>query len=134
MPGPNYVLDKGFGFSAACPAWYVVTQTGKETAAVAGSLGADPLGICQENLLAGDAAIVAGKRKADVRMMGISRVVVDAAYALGTYVRAAADGRVTALAAATANQTIVGRLMYASAAANDQVDCWLMIGTKHTVP
>lgn len=132
MPGPNFVLDKGYVPTAAVRQFRCVTaSTTKEKCTEAASAGALVLGIAQEEATAGDAT---NERVINIRLMGISRAIADAAYSIGTRVRTAADGRVTALAAATANQPQVGVLTTASTAANDHVDVLLTPGVNITVP
>ena len=73
--GPNYVLDKGFYPSAAVAQFTAVVLTGTETVAPATSAGGPVLGVCQDTISAADAT---NGRAADVRIMGISRMVCGA--------------------------------------------------------
>lgn len=120
--GPNEVLDKGFVVDSAVPWYYAVKQSDVEHVTVTTAAGDPVIGICQEEV---DATDVARGRVVRVRVMGVSRGVADAAYPIGTRVRAAADGRLTALAATTPNQNQVGVLLTASSAADDWVDVLL---------
>lgn len=129
MPGPNMVLDKGLKATAAIKQFYccILDTTTKEQVSPTSSLGGQVVGVCQEEITT---AFATRGRVGNIRIMGISRVVADAAYPIGTRVRTAADGRVTALAATTANQNQVGILTTATGAANDQADCILTPGVQ----
>lgn len=131
MPGPNFVLDKGYQPTGAVTQFKVVVRstTNKEQCAQATVLGGAALGICQDDVTAARAAV---GRVADIRIMGISRAIADAAIGIGVPVRAAADGRVTALAVTTANQELVGITQTASGAANDQIDILLTPGVTRS--
>lgn len=130
MPGPNFVLDKGYTCLAAVRRFRVVfATTTREQVREANAAGGIPLGVCQEEISADDAT---RGRVANIRIMGISRCVADAAIPIDTYVRAAADGRVTTLAAVTQNQNVVGRTTTASAAAGDHIDVILMPGVTRS--
>lgn len=132
MPGPNYILDKGYQPTGAVRKFRAVVRstTNKEQCAEAAALGAQVLGICQEEIPAGDAA---KGRVADIRIAGASRCIAGAVMAtLDIPVRVDAQGRVVPLAAATANQNQVGILQTAAAAIGDHVDVFLTPGVKTT--
>jgi len=131
MPGPNFGLDKGYQPTAAVRQFRAVVRstTNKEQCAEATVAGALPLGVCQEEITTADAAV---GRVADIRIQGISRCIADAAIVIGAKVRVAADGRVTAVAAATANQNQLGITQTAAAAANDHIDVLLTPGVSVT--
>lgn len=123
--GPKVILDESVIADTAISRYYAVRQTATERGAVANTAGQLVLGIAQE---AADATDVSNGRVIRVRTMGVTRAVVDAAYPIQTKLRVAADGRLTALAAATANQNVVGIVRTPSTAANDWVDVFLTIG------
>ena len=128
MPGPNFVLDKGFIIDAASNQFKcqkVVTAT-KEHATEAGA-GEFAVGVLQETVSAADAT--AG-RVCDIRIMGISRCIASAAIAIGDRVVVAATGKVATAAATTAKQAQVGIAMTAAAANNDHLDVLLTPGVQ----
>ncbi|MEO7397672.1 MAG: capsid cement protein [Ilumatobacteraceae bacterium] len=129
MPGPNMVLDKGYIPTTATRQFRVVVAGAKERCAEASAAGAIPLGVCQEEIAAADVAVDV-ERVAQIRLAGISRCIADAALGIGVRVRVDAQGRVTALAAATLNQNVVGITTTASAAAGDHIDVLLAIGSS----
>lgn len=132
MPGPNFILDKGYQPTGAVRKFRVVTRstTNKEQCAEATVLGAQPLGVCQEEISAADAT---KGRVADIRVAGASRCIAGAVMAtLDIPVRVDAQGRVVPLAAATANQNVVGILQTAAAAIGDHVDVFLTPGTTRS--
>jgi hypothetical protein len=125
--GPNFVLDKGFKVTTATAVtkFRAVKLASVDVCAQCTTLGEIPLGVAQEDCPAADAT--AG-RVIDIRVIGISRVIAAGALAINTRVRVDANGRVVALAAATANQNQLGILLAAATALDDQVDCLLTIG------
>lgn len=129
MPGPNFVLDKGFQPTAAVPQFtaVVAVTANKEQCAPATVLGSRILGICQENITTANAAV---GRVADIRLMGISRCIAGAVLAVDTPVRVDASGRVVSLAATTANQNQVGITRTASTAIGDHIDVQLTPGVQ----
>lgn len=129
MPGPNHVLDKGFIPTTAVRQFRVVVAGAKERCAEAAAAGALPLGVCQEEVPAADVAVDV-ERVAAIRLMGISRCIADAAIGIGVRVRTDAQGRVTAMAAGTAVQNLVGITTTASAAAGDHIDVMLAVGNS----
>lgn len=104
--GPDKVLEKGLYPSEATPRFYCVRQTGEETCELAdGSAGGVVTGVAQQAL---DATDVANGRSMNVRVLGSSYAIAGGALSIGDKVRADASGKVVALAAATANQNVVG--------------------------
>lgn len=129
MPGPNFVLDKGYQPTGAVRQFRAVTAStsNKEQCAEATSAGARVLGICQEEVTAGNAT---NGRVASIRIMGISRCIAAAALAIDVPVRVDNQGRVQAMAATTANQNQVGITRTASANAGDHIDVQLTPGVQ----
>lgn len=129
MPGPNFVLDKGFQTQTALTQWAVVKYgTSDQTCTAVTGLNDLPLGITQEAAVAGD---VTKGRIVNVRLMGISRCIAGAALTRGTRVRSSATGTVVA-ASGTAGtvDNMVGILMFSSAATGDFVDVLLTPGVS----
>jgi hypothetical protein len=115
--GPTYVLDKSAPAVGAIRQYRAVELTGDGTTVTeAGTAGAGVIGICQEEISADDAAL---GRVASIRILGVSYAVAGAAVAAGARVRTDNQGRLTALAATTANQEVVGIALNAAAAAGD---------------
>lgn len=130
MPGPNFVLDKGYQPTGAVRQFRVVTAStsNKEQCAEAASAGAAPLGVCQDEISAANAT---SGRVANIRIMGISRCIAGAALAtIGTPVRTDNQGRVVAMAATTANQNQLGITRTAASAAGDHIDVQLTPGVQ----
>ena len=132
MPGPNYSIDKGFYIDAATTQFYAqkLVTGSKEHVTQASTLGDACIGIIQESVTA---AYVTNGRIADVRIAGISRAVAGGAVTIGARVRAAASGKLVALAAATAKQEVVGIAMTAAAADGDHFDVFLTLGAQADV-
>jgi hypothetical protein len=129
MAGPNYVLDKGYAVGGAVRQFRFVTLGGSEVVSEAAAAGAQSLGVCQEEVSADDAT---RGRIVDVRLLGISRCIAGAAITIGAPVRVDNQGRVTALAATTANQNQVGIALQAATAAGDHVDVFLTPGVSRS--
>jgi hypothetical protein len=127
MPGPNFVLDKGYLAETAIGQFRVVKHgTVNESATAVTAAGDLPLGVCQEECSADHAS---RGRVVNVRKIGTSRCIAGAILGRGVRVRAGADGRVVALAgAAGAGENLVGVTETASTAANDHIDVFLTIG------
>jgi hypothetical protein len=129
MAGPNYVLDKGFTAGGAIGQFRAVTLGASEVVSQAGSAGAACLGICQESISADDAT---SGRVADIRLLGISRCVLGTGgAAIGAKLRTDDAGKMTALAAATADQNVVGIALQAGVAV-DHIDVFLTPGVQNT--
>lgn len=135
MAGPNYVLDKGFIADGAVSQFHVVVMTGDENMAQATVAGADPLGVCQEEVEARDA----GLRVANARILGITRVVCGAAIARRDKLAVAADGRVVpatatvlsdGTAAGTLGDLVVGIAWTPTTAAGQHLDMLLTPGER----
>lgn len=132
MPGPNFVLDKGFQPTGAVRKFRAVVRstTNKEQCAEGSVAGAKILGICQEEISADDAA---RGRVAQIREMGASRCIAGAVMTtLDIPVTIDNQGRIVPLTAATANQNQAGILQTAAAAAGDHVDVLLTPGVART--
>lgn len=128
--GPNFVLDKGFLATGAVEQFRVVELVTHESVQRTNALGDAAIGVCQEgDVTAGDAT---NGRVIAIRILGITRVVAAAAITLGAPVRADATGKVTTLAAATANQNVVGIAMTAATADGDHIDLLLTPGTQRS--
>jgi hypothetical protein len=129
MPGPNYVLDKGFIIDAAAGMFTAQKLTAvKEHATLAG-VGEQVIGILQETVSAADAAT---GRTAAVRIDGIARCLASAAVAVGARLVCAANGKMVT-ATTGANQNQVGIAMTAAAADNDHFDVLLTPGVRLTI-
>jgi hypothetical protein len=118
MPGPNYVLDKGFRAQSATDAYTAVKMgTANESVTVV-----NVVGWLQETPSADD--VTAG-RVVNVRLMGITRAIAGAGIARGAPVKITADGKViTATAAGPAH----GRAMFTVTADGDHVDILITPG------
>jgi hypothetical protein len=124
MAGANFILDKGYileGSSAYTAFRFVAagaTDTSVTSTIAAGALA---LGVIQEDV---DATKVAtGKVAADIRILGISKVVAGAAVTLWSEVATDASGR--AINAATGHR-VVGRALQSAAALGDIIDVLLV--------
>ena len=127
MPGPNYVLDKGYVIDAASNIFKAQKmQSTKEHVTECTTLNDATIGILQETVSATDA----GKRVASVRIEGISRCIASAAISIGQGVRATTAGKMVALAATTAKQNQVGIAQTAAAADGDHFDVLLTPGVS----
>ena len=117
MPGPNFVLDKGFTVQAAINMFYPVKMgTANETVTPVTAVTDAVVGWAQETASAQDAT---DGRSINIRVMGITRAVAGAAIARGAAVKITATGKViTATTAGPAH----GKAMMAAAADGDHVD------------
>lgn len=129
--GPNEVMDKGFKAAAATTQFHCVKLSAVDKVTPSTVAGERVFGVAQETATADDAT---NNRVINVRSLGITRVVVatNATLALQDLVRSNGDGTVTSLAAATANQNVVGMAMVAitSAPAGSQIDMLLTPGVR----
>src|SRR5688572_6901317 len=117
MPGPNYVLDKGFRAEAAVSMFYPVKAGANNEGVLPVSAVTDKVvGWAQETASAQDAT---DGRVINVRMMGITRAIAGAAIARGTPVKITAAGKVIA---ATASGPAHGVATYSVTADGDHVD------------
>lgn len=143
MAGSNYVLDKGFPVLSTynssnangVTAFRVVkciAATGTIDLAVAATATALQVGVVQENI--DRAKVATGKAVADVRLLGITKVVVDGTPGTinhGTRVMCGAAGGV--IAAATAASYLVGIAVgvpSGTAVAGDIIDVLLTPGAQ----
>jgi hypothetical protein len=130
--GPNFVLDKGFLVNTSQTVSFgLVAVLADATHVNTAGAAAQSLGIYQETL---DAAKVAtGKATANVRILGISRVIAGANnIAIGARLASNASGQVVAIA--TAVGTVywqVGIALTASTAIGDQIDVLLTPGVSY---
>lgn len=134
MAGSNYGLDKGFVAGGAITQFRLVELGASETVTQQNAAGAACLGVAQEGCTADDAT---NGRVISVRLEGIARCIAGAAITFvagggGVAVRSDSSGRVVALAAATADQNVVGRVFMGAAAAGDHIDVHLTPGVQNT--
>lgn len=127
MAGPNYVLDKGFKAGGAIGQYRAVELGAGETVTQCNAANDLVLGICQEEISAGDAT---NGRIADVRMLGISRCIAGANnIVIGGRVTIDNAGRVVPSPVAVGTTYAqVGIAMQASAAVGDHIDVFLTPG------
>jgi hypothetical protein len=117
MPGPNFILDKGFRTQAAVAMFTAVkTGTVNESVTPVTAVTDVVLGWAQETASAQDAT---DGRVINVRMLGITRAIAGAAITRGARVKITATGKVIA---ATAAGPAHGIAMYSVTADNDHVD------------
>lgn len=128
MPGPNFVLDKGFQAQSAVTKNFVVKYgTADQTCTAVTGVNQVPLGVAQEDASASD---VTKGRIINVRLIGIARCVAGAALTRGTRVGVGATGKVVAMVGtAGLVENCVGIAMMSSAADGDHIDVLLTIGT-----
>ena len=127
MPGPNFVLDKGFYAETAVNLFYAVKQgTAAESVTAVTAVNEFAWGIAQEATTLADAQ--AG-RAINVRLMGISRAVAQAPITRGARVRTHSSGKLTVLAGTAGTvEFIVGIATTAAAADGDHFDVLLTPG------
>jgi len=117
MSGPNYVLDKSFKISTTAIAAFTLVKFGADdaTATVFTGVTDQMLGVVQESVATADL----DKRVVDVRLLGISYVIVGATpVTRGDRLKATAAGLVIPSTADADH--IVGRAMM-SGAAGDRI-------------
>lgn len=131
MAGPNYGLSKGFVAGGVITQFRAVTLGAGEVVSQATTAGTPCLGIAQETTTAEDAT---NGRVIAVAISGISRCIAGAAITIGAKVRTDTSGRVTPLAAATADQNVIGIALQAASAANEHVDVLLTPAVQNTTP
>jgi hypothetical protein len=131
MAGANFILDKGYvleGSSAYTAFRFVAAGATDSSVTSTIAAGALALGVIQEDV---DAAKVAtGKVVADIRLLGISKVVAGAAVTL--WAEVATDNQGRAINAATTHR-VIGRALQSAAAAGDIIDV-LMVPCGRIVP
>lgn len=117
MPGPNFILDKGFRAEAATTMFYPVKYgAANEGCTPVTAVTDQVVGWAQETASAQDAT---DGRVINIRMLGITRAVAGAAIARGAPVKITAAGKViTATAAGPAH----GKAMFSVTADGDHVD------------
>lgn len=121
MSGPSDGLMRGYLAGGAISKFRAV-ELGTGEVVTQANAGTDAIiGICQEEITAGDAT---SGRIAAVQMTGISRCIAGAAVAIGATVMTDATGRVIT---ATATNRQIGIAQQAAAAAGDHVDVFLTI-------
>lgn len=142
MAGSNYVLDKGFPVLSTYNSSsangvqrfraVVVNSSGQIDLSTAATSTVNLVGVVQEDI---DATKVAtGKAAADVRVLGISKVVVQTATSLAIGVRVMSGSAGGAIVAATAGSRVLGIIVGTNATAativaGDIVDVLLTPGS-----
>lgn len=134
MPGPNFILDKGFlvnsnqgalGYGEIVVADSTGSAVNRATTAQMGGI----LGVAQEAI---DATKVAtGKAVADVRLQGIAKVVAGGAIAVGQFVTNDVNARGVAATQALAGaqpKPVIGQALSAAAANGDWINVQLTPG------
>lgn len=134
MAGPNYGLAKGFKAGGAIRQFRFVELGASEVVTEVDAASVAALGVCQDSISAEDAT---SGRIANIQLEGIARCIAGAAITFvagggGVPVRVDNQGRVVALAAATANQNVVGRVFMGADAAGDHIDVHLTPGVQNT--
>ena len=128
----NFVLDKGFTLLSTYNSSAVAGALAKRFVKLVSNQTVDlnvlattrSIGVLMENV--DQAKIATGKVVADVRLMGIARVVAGAAFAVGVEVGSDTTGR--AITAVSTNY-ILGVALWPAANAGDEVDILLTQGT-----
>lgn len=120
MAGPNYVLSKGWTAGGAIGKYrFVELATDGLTVTQANAAGDPCIGVCQEEVTAGDAT---NGRVVNVAVAGISRAIAGAVLAnAGVQVGTDASGRVVAAAA----NNVLGILLQPATATGNHVDVLL---------
>jgi hypothetical protein len=120
MAGPNYVLSKGWPAGGAIGRFrFVELATDGVTVTQANGAGDPCIGVCQEEVTAGDAT---NGRVVNVAVMGISRAIAGAVLAnAGVQVGTDTQGRVVAAAA----NNVLGILLQPATATGNHVDVLL---------
>jgi hypothetical protein len=137
--GPNYVLDKGFlaqggsvqyNFGEIIVPGTAVQSCVRSTAAVGGTTFF--LGVCQETIDA--AKVVTGKVFADVRMLGISRVIAGGTVTVGARVTSDTSARAVAVTRAAAGAQpapILGIALTGTTNVGEHIDVLLTPGASY---
>lgn len=128
MPGPNFILDKGFKCMSVVTrfrAVKLVTSAKEQVTAITAAVDR-PVGIVQDTVETADA----GRQVVNVRSIGISQAEAGGVLAIGARCILAADGRLVDVGAAAAGTVIVGEAWTAAAAAGDWFDLFLTPGAK----
>lgn len=137
MPGPNFVLDKGFlvnsNQTALAFGEIVVadsTGTAINRALTAQSTGI--LGVAQEAI--DQVKVSTGKAVADVRLLGIAKVIANGAISVGQPVTNDVNARAVAAVQTTAGQQpkqILGFAMSAAVSPGDWINVMLTPGSVY---
>ncbi len=128
--GRNYVLDLPFQIAVAVTKYQAVKLTANDQECTpVTALGEAILGIAMETASAQDAT---DGRHISVAVMGTAVWEADAAVAIGDVLRTSADGQAAQLAAATADQNVVGIALTAAANAGEWITVLLTPGVQNT--
>lgn len=124
--GPNYVLDKGYVVQGTALGQFECVKGGTTNTSVTrcDTAAEFVLGVSQELLDA--AKVLTGKATADVRILGISRVVASAAIARMAKVTVTTVGR--AVTAGVAGTNCFGIALTPASANGDWIDVLLTPG------
>lgn len=127
MPGPNFLLDKGFQVQSAITKGMLVKYgTSDQTCTAITGANQVPLGVALEDASAAD---VTKGRIINVRILGIARCIAGAALTRGTRVGVGATGKVVAMVGtAGLVENVAGITMFSSAADLDHIDVLLTPG------
>jgi hypothetical protein len=135
MPGPNFVLDKGFtatGSTAYAFGECIVQGSTNTSCARATSAASLLLGICQETLDA--TKLATGMATINIRLLGISRVIAGGAIARGARVKNDANAHaVSASQTAGGSQpvNVFGIALSPASASGDFIDVLLTPGATY---
>jgi hypothetical protein len=122
MPGPNFVLDVGYKCAAAIPRFTLVKLSADDTVTPCTAATDAAIGVCQEEITTADAT---NGRVAEIRILGISRVIAGASVTRGTPV--SSDGAGKAIAAVSTSR-ICGEFL-TSGSTSDQVNMLVVAPT-----
>lgn len=121
MPGPNYVLSKGYIAQSVVSRFHFVKGgTLDETVTAVTGATDSVIGVAQQDVVAGDV----NKQAIEVRSQGISKCIAGAAIAKDVGVNINAAGRVVTQGAA--GTRVVGVARTAAAANGDWIDVELI--------
>lgn len=128
MSGPNYILDKGYVVAAAATgvdfalAVMFADAAGKTVQLTTGAT-VFTVGVAQDTI--DDAKIATGKAVVNVRMIGITRAVAGAAFAVGVPMAPTAAGK---FITAVATNRVCGVALTPAAADGDHFNMLLLPG------
>jgi hypothetical protein len=121
MPGPNYVLSKGYIAQSAISRFHAVKGgTLDETVTAVTGATDSIVGIAQQDVVAADV----NKQAIEVRSQGITKMVASAAIAKDAGVNITATGR--AVTQGAAGTRVIGVARTAAAANGDWIDVELI--------
>jgi hypothetical protein len=132
MPGPNYVLDKGFictGSTAYAFGEVLVQGSTNTSCARASATNQLALGVAQEIIDVGK--VTTGKATINVRLLGITRVIASAAISRGARVGTTATARAVAVTKAATGVQLAesfGIALSPASANGDMIDVLLTPG------